>query len=82
MCRAVCMNGDTFYGLQTMIDSGIDIPDHLVEAAITKHIEPGDEPFDVEDCFCCVSPEVVLDGLGLEYYEDEIGDLRVVGPIF
>lgn len=72
---------------------GLDIPADLLAAACTPHtwipaedgsgrlLDTGpsttEEPFEPTDCFCCVDANMILDGLGLTYTEDDIGDLVV-----
>lgn len=71
MCKAIEMNRVRHYSIQSMLDAGIDIPDDVIEAAA----QAPDGPFTVTDCFCAVDPRVLLDGLGVGYRVDDLGDL-------
>jgi hypothetical protein len=78
MCRAIEFpDGRWFYSAQSMLIAGHNIPGDTLEAA-TLDADTG-ERFELDTCFCCVDPAVILDGLGFRYALDPfLGNLIVV----
>ena len=73
MCKAIHMpDGRRFYSAKMMLDDGITIPDDVLADA--SETDDAVTLFPYESCFCVVDAGVILEGLGLTFTIDELGD--------